>query len=431
MIRLLSLCTLFAICWSPIFGQEQDDDMLIPDALPLVDEGDHHIVHILLIGAATTSDTNPGLTDTLMIVSINIDTRHVAVLSVPRDLYVYVSGFDMKKINQTYFLGELRDEEHTGAELLRETILYNLGIEIDYTVRVDFRSFGAVIDELGGVNIAVDCAIEDWRLLEPHLDPNDADNWEMFTLWSGVHHMDGDLALWYVRSRRTSNDLDRNRRQQDVLRAVWRELRTDGFVENFPTLWEQFTQLVETDMSLADALTLLPIVADLSAADVEYFHMQLNQQVRNAYTADEGRFILQPQREALIELIQEFVDPPTRNRVLGHLPTIALYNGSSVTYLHHVAAQRLEREGFDVTLMDEPSHPRYHNRILDHVAASKGSALPLLQRTLRVTDEGVGIEPDVHRDYDFTVYIGANYRYYACTYPVQQPVPDEEGGVAD
>lgn len=421
--RLLLLVGIAALTLSIAQGQELEEEQPeVPQAMPLVDEGDHDILHILLIGSATTSQTNPGLTDTLMIVSINRDTRHVAVLSVPRDLHVYVPGFDMQKVNQAYFLGEMRDPEHTGVELLQATIRHNLGIEVDYYARVDFLGFADVIDHVGGIDIAVDCTIEDWRLLEPHLDPQNPDNWEMYTLWSGVHHMSGDTALWYVRSRRTSNDLDRNRRQQDVLRALWRTLRADGLVENFPSLWQQFNEVVKTDLPLAEAVSLLPIVADLSAADVEYFHMQLNQHVRNGYTTDEGRFILEPQREALMQLVQEFVAPSTRNRIPGHLPTVALHNGSGFPYLQQIAAQRLEREGFLVTIIDEPSHPRHYNRILDHVAASKGSALPLLQRTLRVTDEGVAVEPDPNRTHDFSVYIGANYMYYACTFPVQQPV---------
>ena len=78
-----------------------------------------------------------------------------------------------------------------GIDILTQTIEYNFGIPIDYYARVDFNSFGALIDSVGGVDIAVDCAIEDWMLKSPELDKSVEENWEMHTMWAGMHHMDG------------------------------------------------------------------------------------------------------------------------------------------------------------------------------------------------------------------------------------------------
>src|SRR5262245_5941685 len=98
---------LFFICLLafPIIAQyDSDDEIAIPDAMPLVDESDSDILNILLMGSATNNgEYNPGLTDVLMIVSVNRETERVAVLSIPRDMYVYVPEFNMQKINQAYF----------------------------------------------------------------------------------------------------------------------------------------------------------------------------------------------------------------------------------------------------------------------------------------------------------------------------------------
>ncbi|MEO8612739.1 MAG: LCP family protein, partial [Chloroflexota bacterium] len=161
----------------------------IPEAMPLVDEGTDDIVNILLIGAATRNPNNPGLTDSLLIVSADRTTGTVSIVSIPRDLYVYEPGYSMYKINTAYYYGEENQVEGGGIGLLIKTIRYNLGLNIDFYARVDFTSFGTVINEVGGIDITVDCAIRDWRLKSPELDIHVADNYEIFTLPAGFYHM--------------------------------------------------------------------------------------------------------------------------------------------------------------------------------------------------------------------------------------------------
>src|SRR5690242_14801575 len=78
----------------------------IPEAMPLVDEGTDDIVNILLIGAATRNPNNPGLTDSLLVVSANRTAGTVSIVSIPRDLYVYEPNLGMFKINTAYYYGE-------------------------------------------------------------------------------------------------------------------------------------------------------------------------------------------------------------------------------------------------------------------------------------------------------------------------------------
>ncbi|MDQ7024882.1 MAG: LCP family protein [Anaerolineae bacterium] len=415
----------------PVVAQDDDNENPIPDAMPMVDEGDADIINILLMGSATNNgEYNPGLTDVLMLVSVNRDTERVAVLSIPRDYYAYIPNFNMRKINQAYFYAEMNDLD--GIDVMRQTIEYNFGIEIDYYARVDFNSFGAVIDSVGGIDVAVDCAIEDWMLISPELDKQDADNWEMHTLWAGMNQLDGATALWYVRSRRTSSDLDRGRRQQDVLRALWRQIRNEGLLENFSDLWQQFNEIVETDIPLSEAVSFLPMMANLEPASVEFYAMERNTHMVSGYTPEEGRFVWYPQREAMIDLMQQFVNSSGTRRLTSSLPTVAVYNGSGIDGMAFVAAQRLEREGFRTTVMFDYTQPRNYNHVIDHTGLERRNPVGVIQDVLSITDEGVGIEPDPNRDFDYVVYVGNEYQYFACTYPVDQPVyaPDEESETA-
>ncbi len=422
LILLLMLC--FA---APLAAQEDatpvdepDTNEPIPDPMPLVDEGTDDIVNILLMGAATTNPNNPGLTDSLMIVSANRTVGTVSIVSIPRDIYVYIPDVGMRKINTAYYYGETRHMEGGGIGVLTETIGYNLGLNIDFYARVDFNGFGDIINDVGGITITVDCIIQDWRLISPELDKQVAENYEMYTLPVGQYHMDGDLALWYVRSRRTSSDLDRGRRQQDVIRALWRKIRSQGLLTQLPSIWGQVTETVQTNLTLADVVGMSPLALSVDTSDIEYYTFRQRHEVSNGWSPA-GQQILVMDREAVAELMQNVVLPPTGSRARPVRPTVAIVNASGISTLDDIAADRLELEGFDTTIVEEPTSPRNYNHIIDYTGATKGNPISSIQRVLSVTDEGVEVQPDPNREYDFKVYIGALYINWTCTRDVIQP----------
>lgn len=406
---------------------EEKTDPITPE-MPMVNEGDYNIVNFLLMGTATENFHSPGLTDSLMIVSVNRDLNLVSVLSLPRDLWVYIDGFGMDKINTAYFYGQLKSEDTTGVELLKEVIRYNLGIEIDYYARINFNGLIDIVDTLGGINIAVDCSLQDWRLKSPELDKSLEENWELYTIWAGVHHIDGETALWYVRSRRTSSDLDRNRRQQDVLRALWRTFRSRGLLTDLPALFNQFDDVIDTDITPETMLSFAPLALQIETGDVNYYGMKIHDEIENAYSEKEGKAILRINQDAAARLIQNFILPPSASQLSAGHPTVALVSASGDEDLVYVAAQRLELEGFKSIIIDEAGMPRQWNHIIDYTGATKGNPIGTIQKVLRVTDEGVEVQPDANRQYNYKVYIGANYGGYACTRNVLPPKPLDENG---
>lgn len=393
----------------------------IPPAMPVVDEGGYDVVNILLLGATTNDDDrNPGLTDSIMIVSINRDTQNVSVVSIPRDFWVYAPEVGMSKINQVYFFGE-RKEKGSGIDLLKKTILYNLGLQIDFYAKVNFSTFGTLISSVGGIDVTVDCAIQDWMLKGEDFDRSDPNSWEMYTLPAGQHTMNGALALWYVRSRRTSSDLDRGRRQQDVMRALYRKMRTEGLLQNFPALWEQLNQIVVTDITLPDALNLLPVALNTDTADVRYFIFRLQEEVNNGYSEDEGRFILIPIRDVVAKLMQNVVLPPTSSQIRRTLPTVAVINASGVKGMAAVAADRLELEGFRTIVLDEQVARRSTTQVTDYTGLDKSNPVDSIVDVLHVQSGDVVTQPDPNRQYDYQVIVGNEYIYRSCTRPVLPP----------
>ncbi|MEO8613250.1 MAG: LCP family protein, partial [Chloroflexota bacterium] len=247
-----------------------------------------------------------------------------------------------------------------------------------------------------------------------------ADNYEIFTLPAGFYHMDADTALWYVRSRKTSSDLDRGRRQQDVLRAIWREIRAQGVLKNLPTLWGQVTDTVDTNLTLPDVVGMLPLASTLNTSDIQYYTFRQKHEVTNAYSKA-GQAILVMDRDAIAALMQNVVRPPTGSRAGAIRPKVEVVNASGVENLDRLVADRLELEGFDTEVVSEPANPRNYNHIIDYTGATKGNPIGTIQKVLSVTDEGSEVQPDPNREYDFKVYVGALYLNWTCTRDVIQP----------
>jgi LCP family protein required for cell wall assembly len=425
MTRLFTLLLLIALMGMlPLHAQEQpqsvvdiEDPDVIPEPMPMLDYGDYDVENILLLGSDTTNPVNAGRTDVMVIVLVNRTTGTVSMLSIPRDLYVYIPGDRVYRINTAYGTGERNGVG--GFELLSETIRYNLGINIDHYARVDFRDFRSIVDSLGGVEISVDCAIQDWKLKEPDLDPMVEDNWEMVTLPVGVHTMDGATALWYARSRRTSSDFDRGRRHQALLRALWGRVRSLNLVEQLSDIYPQALEIVQTNLQLDDMLGLVPLALSLDPSRLQSYTFRPYVETQS-WLSPEGSSVLVPQRTAIRAMEQQMIEPPTAHRLLSDNTRIEIVNASGSRSMPQVAADRLRWEGFIPQIDSEPLPYQDATQIYDYTGQSKGSSLSTLVSALRIRNENIIVSPDPNRTVDYRVVIGGYYS--SCTYNVAAPV---------
>ena len=240
---------------------------------PLPPLTDNETINFLLIG----SDKRPGSsyrTDTLVVAIVWPKEGQVSLISIPRDLWIYIPTFGMQRINTAYQSGEIYGYAGGGPGLLKDTISYNLGIRIDHTAMVEFDGFRRIVDTLGGVEVPISCAYTDWRLIDPSYDPENENNWWLYTVGPGQVHMDGDLALWYARSRSKSNDFDRGRRQQEVIRSIFaKALQTDTF-SKIPQLYNDFSSTIVTDLGLADLLRMAPYAVNFTNANIRGYYIR-------------------------------------------------------------------------------------------------------------------------------------------------------------
>lgn len=207
-------------------------------------------IDILILGLRGEGDVEAGdnLTDTMMVLSVKTDQKKASLISIPRDLYIQIPRYEkMEKINFAYAYGE--SVYGDGLNLSRLAVEKATGINIDYTVAINFPTFIEIIDTLGGVDVFV-----------PH-DFQENQQWgHSFFVPKGWNHMNSETALYYSRSRYSSSDFDRARRQHDVLVAVAKKATGLGILANpvrLNAMLDSIAAGVRTDIGFMDGLKLI------------------------------------------------------------------------------------------------------------------------------------------------------------------------------
>ncbi len=375
-----------------------------PTALPPLT--DNETINFLLIG----SDKRPGSsyrTDTLVIAIVWPREGQVSLISIPRDLWIYIPTVGMQRINTAYQSGEIGDYLGGGPGLLKDTIAYNLGIRIDHTAMVEFDGFRRIVDTLGGIELPVSCAYTDWRLIDPSYDPNNEDNWWLYTVGPGQVHMDGDLALWYARSRSKSNDFDRGRRQQEVLRTIFQKaLQTDTFGK-IPQLYNDFSSTVITDLSLPDMLLMSPYAVNFTNANIRgYF---INPPLVSPWTTPGGASVLLPNEEALKQMLVEATTLSAYS-VTRETITVEVQNGASFETLESLAASRLNYAGYQ-TIIGTADRRDYANSVLvDFTPGQDPTQRQTIINSLGLYSANIISLPDANSAAQYRVILGADYQ---------------------
>lgn len=205
--------------------------------------------NILVMGVGDVGHAGANLADTNMLVSIEHRTNRIAMISLPRDLRVPIPGYGMKKINQAHALG--------GPDLAVQTVEKTLKIPVHYYMKTDFSGLEEAVDAVGGVDVVVK-----ERLYDPNYPcRNNPGKSCGFELDQGSHHLNGAMALQYVRCRKGTcgDDFGRAMRQQEVLQQVQARASDPNFVKTpyrLQRLSVTFKDNVKTNLSVNNMISL-------------------------------------------------------------------------------------------------------------------------------------------------------------------------------
>ena len=257
------------------FGQEASPVAIAGEALPEINFVPEGIlpswdgtsrVTILVMGLDYrdwSAGDGPARTDTMMLLTIDPLSQTAGMLSIPRDLWVSIPGFENDRINTAYFLGEVYDYPGGGPALAVKTVEQLVGVPINYYAQIDFGAFVRFIDEIGGVKIDVpekikiDPIVGDPVILKP----------ERQTLY-------GELALAYARARNSEGgDLDRAQRQQQVIMGIRdRMLSPEALglmISKAPVLYAELVSGIQTNMQLDEVLKLALLAQKIPEGNIE------------------------------------------------------------------------------------------------------------------------------------------------------------------
>lgn len=369
---------------------------------------DTDLVNILLIGTDYRAAESAYRTDTLIVVSINKSTGLVTMLSIPRDLFVYIPTWGMSRINKAYNDGEKSHYPGDGPGLVKQTILYNLGIPIHYYALVNFAGFRQIVDTVGGVDVPVNCQLAEYKITDWSLSESDPASYELYTQTVGIAHMNGDLALWYARARPVGGDFFRSYRQRQVLRALYHTALDANMIPQIPALYNDFKEIIETDMGVWDAMQFAPLAAQFSDAQLRSLYIGPNQTTQ--WLTPNGDDVLLPRPEAMAAFVKDAFTPPV-NQLARDLPQVEIVNGTTNADLPRLAAETLANEGF-IPVLGEMSTGVQLNApttLTDFTTSAKGSPLKRLQSILHISDDHMIAQPDATSPVQFRLTLGDDY----------------------
>lgn len=236
--------------------------------------------NLLFLGGDSPSESSYDRTDSMIIVSVNVENAQIKLTSIMRDTWVAIEGHGMNKINAANVFG--------GPELALQTVNESFGTNLQDYVMVNMSKLVDVVDLLGGIDIEI----------------TSAERQVLGLSHAGMVHLDGKEALKYARIRKIDTDYRRTERQRTVLMALAAKLKTVPSSE-LPDTVMALLKLVDTNLSNAQLATLALSGFQADIEQVEQYRIPVDG------TFDSGMFgstwCIKPDFEKNAELLHEFI----------------------------------------------------------------------------------------------------------------------------
>jgi LCP family protein required for cell wall assembly len=350
-------------------------------------------------------------TDTMILLSLDPVSRTAGMLSIPRDLWVDIPGYDPAKINNAYRLGELYNEKGGGPGLAIQTVEKLLGMEIDYYAQIDFTAFENFIDEIGGVELDVPEEIN----IDPLGDNNNK------VLQPGRQVLPGRLALAYARARNTAgSDFDRAARQQQVIMGIRARLLEEGqlptLIQNAPMLYDLLSEGIHTNLTILQVIRMAWVAQQVPAENIHQGVIGMDQ-VTQTYSFD-GQDILVPNAEAIRQLrdaifTTEGAIAPAATQtnplelVGEEAARVEVLNGTQLPGLASTTVDYLMGNGLNSV---EPGNAEDHypkTTLIDYTG--NPHTIEYLTSLLSITPENIYHRYDVSNPYDIVLLLGDDW----------------------
>lgn len=343
-------------------------------------EGDGR-VNILVMGKGGTSEAAGGeLTDSMMIVSIDPINTKVALMSIPRDLWVKPQGLWPMKINAVYSNAKYKaldtnPKDKASAEAAGEAKVANiveqyLGVHMHYYSMVEFSAFEEAVNTIGGIDITLN---------QPFSDPTMLVGNRYFKLPAGTSHLDGGYALAYARSRygASRGDFDRGEQQQQVIVGIKNKVLSMGTYSNpikITELLNTFGNRVQTNLSINNMMRVYGIIKQLGPNDITHADLaQPPEAVVKTGSVGDQSVVMPIAGIDNYTAVRAFVRNKLKDGFLAkENPSVIVLNGTNNAGAAQKRADELKGYGYNVVKIgDAPDKNATANQILDFTKGAK------------------------------------------------------------
>jgi polyisoprenyl-teichoic acid--peptidoglycan teichoic acid transferase len=340
-------------------------------------------VNVLVMGIdQREGEVDPAYrTDTMIVLTLDPVTLRAGMLSIPRDLWVPIPGYDNGRINTANFLGDAYDYPGGGPALARKTVQQLLGVPIHYYARVNFTAFEDLVDRIGGITVNVP---ED--IYDPEY-PTENYGTEVFSINKGVQQLDGATALKFARTRHSlaNGDFDRARNQQLVIMAVKEKLSDPqvllSLVGSAPEIVKQLSGSVKTDLTLDQVQQLAALVQKIDRGNIQSAVLDQTYTEFATTLTNPPQQVQVPIRSKIAELRDTFFSVAPNAAVAesassgaaagatspatpatpwqGEKARVALLNGTLTAGLSQKVSELLKSQGFNVVRVGNTPDERF------------------------------------------------------------------------
>jgi LCP family protein required for cell wall assembly len=220
--------------------------------------------------------------DTIILATIIPTEPYVATLSIPRDLWVNVTGVGENRINTAHFFAEAQ-QPGSGPYATMETIRQNFDVDVTYFLRLHFETVRSLVNAMGGVDIDLDKPMAGYQ--------------------AGKYHLTGNKALAFARHRLGADDFFRMEQGQLLIRAILKQMLRPKTWPRIPFMFAVLTNEVDTNLPWWQWPRLA--IAILRAGPDGIDHRTIERQMTTAYTTDQGASVLLPDWSRINPLIKE------------------------------------------------------------------------------------------------------------------------------
>jgi LCP family protein required for cell wall assembly len=382
-------------------------------------------VTILLLGVdKREGEHGPWRTDTVILGTIDPESKTAGMLSIPRDLWVPIPGYGENRINSANFIGDRDKYPGGGPALAQKTVEYNFGVPVHYYVLVDFDGFEKIIDTIGGIDVNVERTLHDEKYPDP--SPDDPNRVKTVHFDAGLQHMDGKAALEYARSRKSTSDFDRSHRQMQIIMAVREQALRLNLIPRVPELMVTLADTVQTDLQPGNIITLARLAGEIEQENLKSVVIDYNMTVE--HVTPNGAWVLLPIREKIRPMVEELFTspvptpppPPTSqpqavpveqiNRLAQEGAKIVVQNGTPTANLAAQTAAFLKEQGYHVVEFSNADRFDYSQSIIIDYTG-KEYTIQSLAVLFNVTPENIRRSPNLKSEVDIRLIIGQDFTF--------------------